>query len=472
MIISAAKWQTGATFITFALSLLQLTVLARVFDAKAFGYLAIVMVCVNIYQTLSDLGMANYLVFVQKVSSALNSTVFWVCCLAGIVLCLIMQVTSGLIANYYDMQGLSYLLNVAALALIPVSLGAQLQARYMLEYKLSALAKFDITARLISTSFVIIAVTVFDYGLDAVVFGVVISASVKLLLLALFSDKAWLPQLKFSKQHALQAWGYGKFQVGSQILNKLREELDIIILGMFIDAAKLGLYSLAKQLAQKIASLIVPIVRKLTLPLIAKSRSNLKNLTLVVYKSHCISTVMLVFPHILLLFVAQQVTVLFYSEQKLGAAEYLIPLTIFYMLRSVGGALAGSICQGLGKTNIDFYWNVSVFFIYAIVAFISAQFSELYTAYSYAIIQLLLLNAVYVLFYKNTVSLAYSRYITPIITSLLISLLICVGFMFTLNTAQLVISDSLTASAVYVLLCTGVYAVYCLKKIRIWSRHD
>ena len=53
MIISAAKWQAGATFITFALSLLQLT--------------------------------------------------------------------SGLIENYYDMQGLGQLLNIAALALIPVS---------------------------------------------------------------------------------------------------------------------------------------------------------------------------------------------------------------------------------------------------------------------------------------------------------------------------------------------------------------
>lgn len=472
MIISAAKWQTGATFITFALSLLQLTVLARVFDAKAFGYLAIVMVSVNIYQTLSDLGMANYLVFVQKVSDALNSTVFWICAFAGLVLCLCMQLTSGLIENYYDMQGLGQLLNIAALALIPVSLGAQLQARYMLEFKLSALAKFDIIAKLISTSFVVITVTTLGFELDAVVLGVVLSASVKLLLLCSFSEKGWLPKFKFSKYDAQQAWGYGKFQVGSQVLNKLREELDIIILGMFIDAAKLGLYSLAKQLAQKIASLIVPIVRKLTLPLIAKSRSNQKTLTSVVYKSHCISTVMLVFPHILLLFVAQQVTVLFYGEQKLGVAVYLIPLTIFYMLRSVGGALAGSICQGLGKTNIDFYWNVSVFFIYAIIAFISAQFSELYTAYSYAIIQLLLLNAVYVLFYKNTVGLAFSRYITPIITSLLISLLICVGFMFTLNTAQLAISNSLTASAIYVLLCTGAYAVYCLKKIRIWSRHD
>lgn len=466
MVLSAAKWQTASTFITFILSLLQLIVLARVFDAKAFGYLAIVTVCTNIYQTLSDLGMANYLVHTQKVSKQLNATVFWVCSFAGGVLWLLMQISADGIASYYDMQGLAALLSIAAYSLIPISLGAQIQARYMLEYKLSALAKFDILSKVIATCFVVFSVVILKMGVSAVVIGVVISAVLRLALLFLFADKAWLPAFMFNKKDASKAWQYGKYQVGSQILNKLREDLDIIILGLFIETSKLGFYSLAKQLAQKVSSLIVPIVRKLTLPLIARNQNDSIKLEQVIHRSHSISTLFLIFPHILLLFVTEQVTLVFYGQEKLEVAAFLFPLTIFYMLRSVGGALAGSICQGLGKTNVDFYWNASVFVIYGLIAFLSAQVGAIYTAYSYAVIQFLLLNLVYIVFYKRSVGMKYSDYIEPILTCFFISLFICVFFKMIIHILFLFSGSMLFSNAIYVFLCSAVYFYVVIKKVK------
>lgn len=466
MIISAAKWQTASTLVTFILSLVQLIFLARVFNAEAFGYLAIVTVCINIYQTLSDLGMANYLIYIQQVSKKLNATVFWVCSVAGGILCLFMLLSAEIIANYYQMQELTDLLSIAAYSLIPISLGAQIQARYMLEYKLPTLAKFDIISKLISTTFVLYSVSVLNMGITAVVFGVVLSALVRLALLFMFADKAWLPTFMFNKQDAQKAWKYGKFQVGSQILNKIREDLDIIILGLFIETSKLGFYSLAKQLAQKISSLIVPIVRKLTLPLIARSQNDSTALKDVVYSSHYISTLFLIFPHILLLFVAEQVTLIFYGQEKIEVAIFLFPLTIFYMLRSVGGALAGSICQGLGKTNVDFYWNLSVFVIYALLAFLSSQFGAIYTAYSYALIQVFLLNFVYFVFYKKNIGLSYSGYITPILSCFFISLSICLAFIFFLKASFFTSKNMLLSNIIYVVMCSVVYFLYCLKKLK------
>jgi len=86
---------------------------------------------------------------------------------------------------------------------------------------------------------------------------------------------------------------------------------------------------------------------------------------------------LLFLPCILLCFLSEELVVIIYGEGKVELALFVIPLATFWVFRSVGGALVPSITQGLGKTKIDFYWNLSVLGLFGLVSLILAPYGAL-----------------------------------------------------------------------------------------------
>lgn len=415
MIKNLLKWQTISSVVVFSLALIQITVLARFLELSEFGLVAIIMVVINISQVLSDLGMANYLVYKQKeVSAELNSTVFWLCVFSGWVLFIVLSALSPVIADIYDKTEILYLLPIAAFGFIPISMSAQLQARYVSNFKLNSLAKFEILARLLGT---IAAISLAYKGIGAasILYGTLIANICKCILVFWKAEKSWLPNFKFSTVDAKHAWKYGVYQIGSQLINQFRGNLDILLLGFYVNNAQLGAYSLAKQLVQKPAAFVLPIVQKVSLPLLASLQKDLDNMRLVIKKAHSYVSLLLLLPYITLCFLAKPVVIIFYGLDKVEVALFVIPLALFWMLRSIGGALVGSLVQGLGKTKIDFYWNLSVLGIFALTCATFAPFGAYHLAWALAGLQFLLINVIYLVFYKKIISFRYLWFISPIV---------------------------------------------------------
>jgi len=421
MIKNIVKWQTISSVVVFLLALLQVGILARLLDLSAFGLVAIVMVVVNISQVLSDLGMANYLVYRQQISETLNSTVFWLCFLSGCLLCLILTLASPFIADLYDKPDIAFLLPVSAIAFLPISLSSQLQSRYICEFKLNDIAKFDVISKVIGT-IVAISTAYIGMGAISILLGGLAANVVKCILIWWNAEKAWRPKWQFSKVEAKNAWAYGVYQIGSQLINQFRANLDTLILGFYIDSAHLGAYTLAKQLIQKPADFVLPIVRKVSLPLLASSQSNMDNMRLLVRKAHTYVAALLILPYVLLCFLSEEVVQFMYGVDKLQVALFIIPLSLFWLFRSIGGALVGSLTQGLGKTKIDFYWNLSVLALFGLLCIVLAPYGAYLLAWGLAILQGILMNVVFFVFYKRIISLKYQWYISPILIFSLLSI--------------------------------------------------
>lgn len=435
MIKNALKWQTISSIVIFSLALLQVAVLARFLDLADFGLVAIIMVVINISQVLSDLGMANYLVYRQKISKTLNSTVFWICFFSGFTLFILLTLISPLIAKLYGQTEILYLLPLSAVSFIPISMCSQIQARYICEFRLNELAKIDVISKILGA---IIAIWTAYTGIGAasILLGALATNVLKCLLIWLYAEKAWRPVLLFSVEEAKRAWQYGVYQIGSQLINQFRGNLDTLLLAFYIDNTQLGAYNLAKQLIQKPAAFVLPIIQKITLPLLASSQSDMSNMRLLIKKAHCYVSVLLLLPYVLLGVLAEQVVVLLYGTEKVEVAFFVIPLALFWMFRSIGGALVGSLVQGLGKTKIDFYWNLSVLGVFSLLCILLAPYGAYTLSWGLAILQLFLLNVIYFVFYKKIIQFKYLLFITPILLfSLLsfISVLLSTFFISTLS---------------------------------------
>ncbi|MFH0255802.1 lipopolysaccharide biosynthesis protein [Vibrio rumoiensis] len=459
MIKNIIKWQTLSSVVVFSLTLLQVAVLARLLNLSDFGLVAIVMVVINISQVLSDLGMANYLVYRQKVSDSLNSTVFWICFSSGIMLFFLLTLLSPLIANLYGESEISTLLPLSALAFIPISLSSQMQARYICEFKLNELAKFDIFSKLLGTVTAICSAFL-EMGASSIILGAVATSVVKCVLIWIYADKKWKPKFKFSTLEARNAWQYGVYQIGSQLVNQFRGNLDTLLLGFYIDNAQLGAYNLAKQLIQKPATFVLPIVRKISLPLLASAQSNMGKLRVLVKQAHTYVAMLLIFPYVLLCFLDEEIVLFIYGVDKLEVSLFVIPLALFWAFQSIGGALVGSLTQGLGKTNIDFYWNLSVLGLFSLVCIIFAPYGPFTLAWGLAILQAILMNIVFLVFYKRIIQLKYKCYITPILAFTALSILSVYISELLVSSVSLTISYLLYALLVS-FLSTGFYYLSC-----------
>ncbi|MBL1822834.1 lipopolysaccharide biosynthesis protein, partial [Klebsiella pneumoniae] len=83
---------------------------------------------------------------------------------------------------------------------------------------------------------------------EAVIYGLIINSFARLFLMSLLGDKSWRPTFEFNSAICKPVFKYGIFQLGSQILNQFRTQLDVIVIGKMLGADSLGLYSLAKDL--------------------------------------------------------------------------------------------------------------------------------------------------------------------------------------------------------------------------------
>lgn len=421
MVKNMAKWQTIYSLATFLLSLIQVAILARLVSLSDFGLVAIVMMIINMSQVLSDLGMANYLVYRQDISEKLNSTVFWVCSVSGSVLIFILVMLSPVISNVYDNDRVGELLALIALNFIPISLSAQLQARYVANFKVNTLSFFDLVSKVLGL-IISVSVALLGFGAESLISGVIASSSIKCIFIWFFAEKDWKPTFMFCKSEAKNALGYGVYQVGSQLINQYRANLDTLLLGIFVSPAQLGAYNLAKQLIQKPAALILPIIQKITLPFIASLQENRDELRSLINKSHVYLSIFLIFPYILLCFLNKDVVTIMYGPEKQEAVSLLvIPLSLFWLFRTIGGGLVGPLTQGLGKTKRDFYWNLSVSGLFTIFCVLLAPISEYALAWGLSILQFLLMNIIYMVFYRSSVELKYFSYIYPILTFHLLS---------------------------------------------------
>ncbi len=461
MIGNILKWQTMSKAFIFITSMGQVAILARLLELSDFGVVAIVMVVINISQILADLGMANYLVHRQKISDTLNSTVFWFCASSGILLFAFLCGITPFVSNMYDNAEIMSLLPLAALTFVPLSLSAQLQARYVCDFKLNQLAKYDMVSRFAGTVMTV-STAYFGSGAASIFYGSVFTSFVRCALIWFYADKSWYPKFTFSMEDARGAWKYGIYQIGSQLINQTILNLDTLLLGFYIDSNQLGAFNLAKQLTRKPSEFILPIARSVSLPLFASSQTDMAKMNSLARKAHTYVSAVLIFPYAIMCLLNEELISFVYGAGKMEVAYFMIPLALFWGFRSVGGALVGVLTQGLGKTKIDFYWNLFGLCIFSLMYAIIARFGAYQLAWASAILQLVLMNIVFLVFYKRIIQFKYPWYILPILTFTVISIVsIYAAHTLTSMFGSVVMNNNFIYLALVSLISISIYYIGC-----------
>lgn len=463
--INGAKWTTLSMIIIVILQLIQTSILARLLDPKAFGLMGMVLVVIGFSKAFADMGVSNAIVHRQNPTKEQLSSLYWLNILAGVIVCLIIIAITPLIVDFYNEPKLKELLYWISFTFLITPIGQQFQVLLQKELKFNILAKIEVVSAVIGT-LTAICTAYLGFGVMSLVWGQLINALIKSLNLAIFGWKKWKPLLYFRLNDLKGYIGFGFYQMGDRAINYFSANIDYILIGRFLGAEALGIYTLAYQLVLMPLSKINPILNKVAFPVFAK----VQNSNTLIRKGYLEVTKLLsfiVFPMLIGLAVVSPVLVpLFYGKGWEKSIELIQILAVLGMIKTLGNP-SGSVYLAKGRADIGFKWNMAVAVVNTTVFLFVIPHGLVPTAWSY--VGLTLLNFIISRFIMNyIIGLKWRVYLNALthatIFSVVMGLVVSVLYM-SLN--KFVLSDILiffflviSGMVIYFLLVVSFHREY------------
>lgn len=267
----SAIQQFGRQGISFIFSIL----LARILLPKEFGYIAMVMVFINICTTLIDSGLTQSLIRKNEDDEKDYSTIFFFNLGVSIFLYTLLYFIAPYIAGFYNQPILHKLVRWQAIILIIHALSL-IQETLMvknLEFKKLTYAKLP---AIIISGAIALYLAKRGFGLYSIVAYTILDSGIIAIILWVISP--WKPKPSFHIENFKKHYKFGGHLTISGILESGFNELYNIILGKFFSPAHLGFFNRAYTIQRLPVSNLSNVLNKVTYPILAKIKHNNKKL--------------------------------------------------------------------------------------------------------------------------------------------------------------------------------------------------
>lgn len=270
LVMRGAFWTIGAYGGSVGLRFGTNVVLSRLVAPEIFGVMLIINTLRNGIELLSDVGIGQNIVQNPKGESRSFRDVAWTIQLVrGLILFSLLFLAAAPLGQLYQLPGSAIQLSALTLALM----GCASVSGYLLQRRLQ-----------------FVRLNLFDLGVDAVGAALVIglafaSPTIWSLILANILTAAirtiatyFLPDARvwfaWNRQHAREILSFGKWIYLSSLLAFLCASFDKLYLGQAIPLALLGIYGLARNVADLPAALFARLGHSLVFPVIASQQSS------------------------------------------------------------------------------------------------------------------------------------------------------------------------------------------------------
>lgn len=406
-LVKATSWTTLATVVNLGLTMLQLAILVRVLSPSIFGQFAVVNLILEIFVAFALGGISNFLIYKKNADQETSNAIYYLALIIGVVCSALLFFLAPILANLLGYDAIVQELKLATLLLVVSSLSSQYQALGMKNFKHQQVAQIDIVAKIGSFAF---AISFTHLELLCLVGAVVIYQLLRLIGFMLCLGKYVNLSTRVNTSIYKEAFNYGIFDFGSQALNILRRQLDVIILAVTLPSNEMGIYHVIKQLASRPAQAFQPIIGKVALPAFAEVKDDQSRFERVYKDFFILQLFVLACIYMPVIITSDLVTTLFFGESYAKHSWILSLLATFWFVRVASSNLVGPLVQATGHTKRNFFWNVAVLLPNALVIYLSSQFGVLTLVSAMALFQLTLFPIVnyYFIQYITKVDFSFS----------------------------------------------------------------
>ncbi|WP_106830992.1 MOP flippase family protein [Parabacteroides pacaensis] len=457
-VLKGVKWTSLSAFVSVICRLGQITVLTRFLDKSEFGLVAIALLFISFTDIFLDMGISSAVLHRQNITRNQYSSLFWLNIFSGIVIFSLIVVFTPFIAAYYEQECLNTLLPMLAVTILFSSI-SRLQRTYqqkMLNFGFICRVEMIGSVSMLVASIVL---AVYGFGIFSLVYSTLLNAfivTVVYFFRAVFVEH--FIKFRFRISEIKPFFQIGIYQMGSSILDFLSNEMDILIISSAFSMDILGVYSLCKQLSQKVYAFINPIITKVLAPALSVIQQDLE-----LVKEKYLSTIRLLafinYPiYFFMAYFSVSVLTVLYGNQYMEYHLILSLLCVNFSLQSMGNPV-GALQIALGRTDLGFFWTIYRIISYGIFIYIGAHFSIYICIFSILLINVLnILPGIRFLMYK-LIRLSLKEYIEVQIRPVLICILLLplVSIQYSLGEAWLVIAVALPLYSVLYLIFSYVW---------------
>jgi len=353
--VSATAWTAGSTVSQQLIQLAFSAVLGRLLLPREYGLVAMIVVFTGFASLFVDSGFGAALVQRKEITAAHLSTAFWANLGAGVAVSAVVAGISPLVARFYGQPQLKVLMAVAGIDFVVVALKITqlaLLERRMLYRRLAVIDNVSLAL----AGAAAISCAVAGLGVWSLIVFTFVSDGVDSFLLWVLSD--WRPSFSFDRGALRDLWSYGGNMLASTTLNYWFRNLDNLLIGRFVGAAALGLYSRAYNLALLQLRNVSFAAGRPLFPALSRLQDEparfrhayLRAISIIALVTFPIATGFLV--------AARPLVVTLFGARWAGVAPLVQILGVAAVVQSIGTS-SGLIYQARGRTDSLLRWQMA-----------------------------------------------------------------------------------------------------------------
>lgn len=378
----AATWAflsiTGAR----AVSLIGLSLLARLLAPKEFGLLAFAMAYITYVETIGDLGTGTALIYWPDRREDAAQITFLINVAAGLFWCITTIVIAPFVAHFFHAPQGTPIVRALAFGFLIKFLGNTHDALTRKELRFQARALPELAMATVKAA-VALAFAWRGFGAWSLVWGHLSGLAASTLLFWIVTP--WRPRRAFPRDLLKPMLAYGRGIIFVNVLGAVQDQTDLAVVGRWLGMTALGLYQLAGKLPEATVMVIVRVASRVLLPAFSKvSASGTDPKDAYLGAARYIGAVTL--PIVAgLAILAQPFVLTFFGPQWVGAAPICTALAILAGIRALG-THPGDVLKATGRVGTLARIEVVRAIIIVIVVVIAAQYSAVAVAASLAIV--------------------------------------------------------------------------------------
>jgi len=361
-VVSAFTWRFVSESLRFALQLTVMVILARLVRVDQFGLLALAMVVTNLVIRISEIGVYYAVVQRKDLTNTHIRVAFTLSTLFGLFFTAAVYMTAPLAGALLRNDEVTPILRLMSVIFLFMNLGAT--ARGLLQRRLDyrSLLIADLYPYGVGYVLVSVALALLGYGVWALAWASVIQFFLRSALLLWLSPHPMRPSLSSREARQLLTFGVGSSL--STLANYAAINGDYFVVGRWLGATALGLYSRAYQLMTLPMMQFTSVITSVLFPVYSIIQDEDKRLRRAYLTSVSLSAIIVTPTLAMLAVTAREIMIGIFGAEWAGAAA---PLAIL----CAGGALNAAYTLGdsLARAKGAVYAKFRCHAIYAACVF-------------------------------------------------------------------------------------------------------
>ena len=269
VVASRAGWATLTQAGKLAIQFGGIAIMTRLLPISDFGLLAMAALFTVFASLIQDMGTSAALIQRKEVTQELISTVFWLNVFVGFGLCLALVAISPLAAFVFAEDRLKDVLMALALVFPLSSIGTVPMALLQRSGRLRRVGVIELASAAAGLAVGVVAANN-GFGVYSLVVQQAVGSVLQTGLLWLSIDR--YPWLRWSSVEIRRIWAFTGHLVAFNTVNYFARNADNMLIGRFLGAADLALYSMAYRFVSAPTQFLGSISNRVLLPIYSQKQ--------------------------------------------------------------------------------------------------------------------------------------------------------------------------------------------------------